>query len=106
MMSDAKYVVIFTSTLRPEAQAEYEALAKKMADLAQAQPGFVRMESVRSGGVGITVSYWDSLAAVQKWKWHEEHQAAQKSGRLKFYKSFQVTVANIEKEIDFTHHGK
>lgn len=40
------------------------------------------MESVRGAdGFGITVSYWDSQAAIRAWSRHAEHRDAQARGR-------------------------
>lgn len=101
-MSEAKYAVIFTSTLQPGNEREYAEAGERMEKLARAQEGFVRMESVRGAdGVGITVSYWSSEEAVKQWKWNEEHLAVQKLGREKFYRDFHLTVARIEKEIEW-----
>lgn len=105
MNQSGKYVVVFTSVLNPGNEKEYEIAASRMCELAKAQPGYIKMDSVREGGLGITVSYWDSLDAVNKWKWNGEHLAEQKLGRQKYYKTFQLTVARIEKEVEFTNHG-
>lgn len=104
-MSESKYVVIFTSELVKEAAAEYEDLAKRIAELAKAQPGFLGVSSNRIDGKGITISYWASQQDVYSWKWHEDHQLAQKLGRDKFYKKFHITVARIEKETEYTLNG-
>ena len=105
-MSESKYVVIFTSELNSDAASEYEEVAQRIADLAKAQPGFLSAHSTRIDGKGITISYWASQQDVYNWKWNEDHQLAQKLGRDKFYKSFQITVARIEKETEFKVHGK
>lgn len=62
------YAVIYTNTLS-ENTAGYEEMANRMVELAEQQPGFLGMESVRDG-VGITVSYWQSLDAIKSWKQH------------------------------------
>lgn len=57
------YAVIFTSLETKIAQEEYGKTAQRMVELAQEQEGFLGIESAREG-VGITVSYWDSLEAI------------------------------------------
>jgi heme-degrading monooxygenase HmoA len=42
------------------------------------------MEAARSE-LGITVSYWQSLAAIAAWRQASEHQVAQKLGGEKWY---------------------
>lgn len=60
------YAVIFTS-LRTGVEAGYEAMAQRMVELAALQSGFLGIESAREG-LGITVAYWDSEAAIAAWK--------------------------------------
>ena len=73
------YAVIFTS-LRTEGERGYGQMAQRMAELAAQQPGFLGVESTRGPeGLGITVSYWESLEAIAKWKVHAEHQIAQRA---------------------------
>ncbi len=50
-------------------------MATRMAELAAQQPGYLGMESAREG-VGITVSYWESLETIRNWKQNAEHQEA------------------------------
>ena len=62
------YAVIFTS-LRAEGDRGYGHMADRMVELAAQQPGFLGVETVRGGdGLGITVSYWSSEAAITAWK--------------------------------------
>lgn len=90
------YAVIFTS-LRTEGDNGYGEMAARMNELAAQQPGFLGIESVRDG-LGITVSYWDSLEAIKNWKANLEHQEAQKSGRERWYSAFKVRIAKVERE--------
>jgi heme-degrading monooxygenase HmoA len=67
-MEKPYYAVIFTSE-RTEGDHGYDAMAKQMIELASQQPGFLGVDSVRNErGVGITVSYWDSLEDIEQWK--------------------------------------
>lgn len=89
------YAVIFTS-LRTEGDRGYAETAQRMLELARQQPGFLGVESVRAG-LGITVSYWSSLEAIEAWKNHAEHNAAQQKAPL-WYRSFRVRVCRVERE--------
>ena len=92
------YAVIFTSQLSDSA-AGYRELAERMVDLATAQPGFLGMESVRDNtGLGITVSYWRSLADIAAWKRHGEHAVAQQLGKSQFYSDFRLRISLVESE--------
>ena len=93
------YAVIFTST-RTEVEAGYAEMAIKMVELAKAQPGFIGVESARSE-IGITVSYWESLEAIQNWKANMEHVEAQEKGKTTWYKNYKVRIAKVEREYEF-----
>ncbi|MET3207895.1 UNVERIFIED_CONTAM: heme-degrading monooxygenase HmoA [Paenibacillus sp. PvR008] len=95
------YAVIFTSE-RNEGDRGYEKMGDKMLELAAKQPGFLGVESVRdSQGVGITVSYWESLDAIRSWKQHETHQVAQEKGKAEWYKSYGLRVCKVERDYFF-----
>ncbi|MCG7199862.1 antibiotic biosynthesis monooxygenase [Marinobacter pelagius] len=90
------YAVIFSSH-RTEGNNGYAEMAERMAQLASRQPGYLGMESAREG-LGITVSYWESLEAIRNWKKNAEHQEAQRLGHQVWYSSFRVRVAKVERE--------
>lgn len=90
------YAVIFTS-VRTDIDEGYAQMAGKMVQLAAEQPGFLGMESARDG-LGITVSYWDSLEAIKNWKNNLEHLEAQKLGHEKWYSSFKTRISKVERD--------
>lgn len=96
------YAVIF-SAQRTGGEAEaYEATSKAMVELAAKQPGFIGIESARGkDGFGITVSYWDSLEAIRRWKDVDSHLAAQAKGKKSFYERYEVRVAFVERGYKF-----
>ena len=93
------YAVIFTN-LRTEVDSDYDDTAKRMADLAEQQPGFLGVESARNE-IGITVSYWESLEAIKNWKNNAEHLIAQQKGKDIFYKNYKTRIAKVERDYDF-----
>jgi heme-degrading monooxygenase HmoA len=93
------YAVIFTS-LRTDTGEGYDAMAQKMFELAAEQPGFLGVESARED-VGITVSYWADLASIKNWKAVAEHLKAQQLGRSKWYASYRIRIAKIERDYGF-----
>ena len=93
------YAVIFTS-LRTDIDQGYGDMAARMVALAAEQPGFLGVESAREG-VGITVSYWQSLEAIKAWKAHAEHQIAQKTGRSDWYRQYKTRIAKVERDYGF-----
>lgn len=93
------YAVIFTSE-RADEDHGYAEMAEEMVKLASLQPGFLGVESAREG-VGITVSYWDSLEAIQKWKQNERHLVAQRKGMAEWYRTYKTRVCKVERDYGF-----
>ena len=91
------YAAIFSSQRTPGDQG-YAAMAEQMAALARTQPGYLGAESCRdASGFGITVSYWDSEAAIAQWKQHSTHLLAQAQGRSTWYADFELRIAKVER---------
>ena len=98
-MKTPYYAVIFTSLLTSETKG-YTEMAEAMEALAKKQAGFLGVESARQE-VGITVSYWESLEAIQNWKANLDHIVVQKLGKEKWYKSYKVRICRVEREYEF-----
>ena len=65
---DEYYAVIFTTQRTDAEMAMYGLTSERMIELAQQQPGFLGLESVREdNGLGITVSYWRDREAIAAW---------------------------------------
>ena len=92
------YAVIFTSRRNSHDQAGYEGMAALMAGLAVQQPGYLGMESARDAdGLGITVSYWQSLADIAAWRGHAEHALARGQGRADWYDAYALRISRVER---------
>lgn len=102
MRTDFKpyYAVIFTST-QTDTLEGYSEMAEHMEVLAKQQPGFLGMESARNG-LGITVSYWESLDAIKSWKLQSDHLVAQQKGRSDFYNCYKVRICKVERDYEFS----
>lgn len=92
------YAVIFTS-VKNENDEGYNEMAIKMEELAKQQSGFLGIESARNE-VGITVSYWSSLEAIQQWKVNLDHIEAQQKGKSTWYKDYKVRIAKVERDYE------
>ncbi len=98
----ARYAAIFVSQRSQSGQLEYSKAAERMEQLARLQPGFVHLVSVRDGdGLGITVSYWESEEAIQRWAAHAEHVVAQKEGKNKWYNWYHLSIARVDRNWGF-----
>lgn len=91
------YAAVFSS-LRTAGDHGYAAVADRMVALAAQQPGFLGVESARDAeGFGITVSYWASLDAIRAWKAQADHAMAQRLGRERWYESYALRIAKVER---------
>lgn len=96
------YAVIFTS-VRTDGDNGYGQRAEEMLRLAADQPGFLGVDLTRGAdGLGITVSYWRDEESISAWRAHTEHARARGDGRAKWYESFALHVARVERSYDFT----
>ena len=93
------YAVIFSS-IKTDVTIGYAKMSDTMIALAKLQEGFLGMEAA-SNEIGITVSYWESLDAIKKWKMNTAHTEAREMGRSTWYKSFKVRICKVERDYEF-----
>lgn len=93
------YAVIFTSILSDNTDG-YSEMAQRMETLARQQPGYLGFETARET-VGISISYWQSLGDIKRWKEQLDHQQAQLLGRERWYDHYTTRICKVEREYDF-----
>lgn len=92
------YAVVFSSQRSADDAEAYAMAAERMLELAALQDGYLGAESARDAdGFGITVSYWESEAAIAAWKQQVEHREVRKQGRKHWYQRFELRVARVER---------
>jgi len=96
------YAVIFSS-LRTENEDGYVQMNEKIELLAQQQEGFLGMDSVRQG-LGISISYWANLEAIEQWRKNSAHQVAMQKGKEAWYSYYKVRIAKVERDYEFISH--
>lgn len=99
------YAVIFEAQIN-QLDENYFTTAARMRELATSNYGCVDFTSATEGDKEISISYWDSLEQIQKWKQDEEHIQAQELGKSKWYNSYSVKVVEIIRAYDIptTNH--
>jgi heme-degrading monooxygenase HmoA len=97
------HACIFVDT-RTHADHDLAARAEEMVKLAEAQPGFLGLDSVRDAdGLGILVSYWRDEPSVTAWREHATHATTRTDGRARpWYEALTVRVAKVERAYRFT----
>ncbi|USA38805.1 antibiotic biosynthesis monooxygenase family protein [Pelagerythrobacter marinus] len=84
------FLVVFRNRKRADIDyAAYDADARHMLELAQAQPGFVSFKSYTAeDGEVIALSEWADEAAARAWGRMAEHRLVQTRGREEYYESY------------------
>ncbi|HET9138632.1 antibiotic biosynthesis monooxygenase [Actinophytocola sp.] len=91
------YAVVFTS-LRTPVDEGYSETSKDLFELVQRQPGFLAADSAReASGLGITVAYFRDEPAIAAWRADPRHTAARALGRERWYDSYAIHVAKVER---------
>ncbi len=101
-MNTNYYAVIFTS-LQTQDTKGYAETANAMEQLAKEQPGYIGMEHAKDQ-IGITISYWESLEAISKWKENLDHLQAQHAGKERWYQWYKTRICKVERAYEFNRH--
>ena len=91
------YVAVIFTSVRTPGDNGYAAMAARMEELAAEQPGYLGIETARDD-LGITVSYWATDDDARAWKQVAEHAGAQRMGRERWYATYRVRVATVERD--------
>jgi heme-degrading monooxygenase HmoA len=101
------YAVIITSTPSAEDPEGYAEMSRRMAELGEAQPGYLGRESmIADDGSDLTVIYYADAGSIEAWKAHPEHVQAQRLGRERWYDRYRVEVAVVERTYAFQRRQK
>ncbi len=100
------YAVIFTVTHTDDIKGYLEK-AEEMAALASTMPGFIGVEAaeMESGGE-VSVTYWRDEESIRHWKANADHLVAQKLGRERWFESYAIRVAKVERAYDFARQSE
>lgn len=76
----------------------YLGVAADLRPLLEGTPGFVsveRFESLATPGKLLSLSFWESEAAVAAWRNSPRHRAAQTAGRDTLFAGYRLRVAQV-----------
>jgi len=75
-----------------------------MDELVKSISGYISHHSQRDSRTkeGITISYFESLEAINKWREHPEHKKTQELGRTTFYSWYEINLVKVERKYDWT----
>ena len=87
LLNDKSYYAVIFTSIQSEVNKDYEKMAELMISLAKKQPGFLRVGSALSNGIGITVAYWETEESIRNWKnvgWYSDYRIAQVEREYEF----------------------
>jgi len=95
-------VTVFRSRLMPGFKDEYVALVERMAELAQATPGYISHKGFwAEDGERCTIVEFENEEGQRLWRTNTEHMAAQRLGRTKYYETYDIQVCDVRYEAHY-----
>ncbi|MFG1793077.1 antibiotic biosynthesis monooxygenase family protein [Nocardia sp. NPDC049149] len=97
------YAVIITTQLRGEESPDYREMSTRMTELGAKQPGYLGRQGMSdSEGRDLSIIYYRDEESIRAWKADLEHLEAQRLGKERWYQSYTVEVARVEREYSFS----
>ena len=96
-------VIVFRTRLREGVdEQELERVGARMYELAAGMAGFVSYKDYAAAdGEFVSVVEFDSLETLAAWRDHPEHLKAQQEGRDRFYASYSISIAKVERSSEY-----
>jgi heme-degrading monooxygenase HmoA len=95
------YAVVFTAMHTDDTEGYLE-MAGEMVELASKTPGFIGIEAAEMESAGeLSVTYWRDEESIRQWKANIDHLVAQRLGRERWFESYSIRVAKVERAYDF-----
>ncbi|HEY6358356.1 MAG TPA: antibiotic biosynthesis monooxygenase [Vicinamibacterales bacterium] len=95
-------VVVFRSRLVADAGADYSEMAAEMLARAKTMPGFLEFKSFKADdGEKVSLVYWQDEETMRVWRHDPRHRDAQHLGRDRWYQSYRIEVAHVDRSKTF-----
>jgi len=92
------YAVIFEVYPTAEGTAEYLEIAGRLRTFLENREGFIsieRFQSLVDEGKVLSLSFWESEAAIETWRTLLDHRDAQQKGKSELFHSYRIRVAEV-----------
>lgn len=103
------YAVIFEVQPRPGHEQEYLAIAQALRGELEKVDGFISVErfaSLYNEGKILSLSFWRDEGAVERWREHAQHRAAQRRGRAEIFADYRIRVASVVRDYGMTQRDE
>ena len=90
--------VIFEVTPHEGRMQEYLDIALDLKKQLDSIPGFIsieRFQSISHPGKILSLSFWESEAAVERWRNMQPHRLAQEKGRKFLFRDYRLRIASV-----------
>jgi heme-degrading monooxygenase HmoA len=101
MQEVSMIAVIFEVEPAPGRSQEYFDIASSLREEVENIDGFISVErfhSLTNEGRYVSLSFWRDDAAVEAWRQHLGHQAAQSKGKGGVFTNYRIRVARVERD--------
>lgn len=101
--------VIFEVVPTHEGKDEYLKLAAELKEHLAAIPGFIsveRFQSLVTPEKLLSMSFWETEEAVERWQKFEAHYFAQTKGRTELFKEYRIRVCSVFRDYALDNHTK
>lgn len=95
------YAVIFEVQPNRGREKDYLAVAQSLRGELEKIDGFISVErfaSLYNEGKILSLSFWRDEAAVERWRNHLQHRAAQRRGREEIFADYRIRVASVVRD--------
>ena len=95
------YAVIFEVEPEPDSVQDYLDIAARLRPELEKIDGFIsieRFESLSQDGKILSLSFWRDEEAIAGWRHHEQHHAAQLTGRDRIFRDYRIRVAALVRD--------
>jgi heme-degrading monooxygenase HmoA len=90
------YAVIFPSVSSGVDEEGHEEMLTELYGNAQNIEGFLGLETAANGAFKLSIAYYDSLDAIDRWRKNGDHIAAKNKGRSTWLDDWQIRICKIE----------
>ena len=101
------YAVIFEVKPKEVGKEEYLKIASELRKFLEDQEGFIsieRFQSLIDENKILSLSFWESEAAIEKWRNLSQHRNGQRQGKEKLFESYRIRVAKVVR--DYTNEKR
>lgn len=97
------YFVIFEVFLNEGSEKDYLGFASSLRKYLDQFEGFIeidRFRSISNPEKMLSLSSWENLEAIDKWRENADHHHAQLAGRSRIFKYYKISVCQTIKSYD------